>query len=216
MDSVGIPRQLILTGPGSFLQDLPLEVQRNVEDIITANPTLNVQWFSDADCYSYISYYYDSELAGMFRREFRGSFRGDLCRAAVLYREGGFYVDLDFELLVPLTTLIGVSTPFSQSLQQMVLSWMLWWRPLHTATRCGMGASDHLFNIYIYSTLYFYDFYILYTYKDIQYIYIISFFLGSRRNTCTPEMWQISIHKVAFTRILEGARPSWGFGDVLL
>jgi len=112
MDSVGIPRQLILTGPGSFLQDLPLEVQRNVEDIITANPTLNVQWFSDADCYSYISYYYDSELAGMFRREFRGSFRGDLCRAAVLYREGGFYVDLDFELLVPLTTLIGVSTTF--------------------------------------------------------------------------------------------------------
>ena len=48
----------------------------------------------------------------MFRREFRGSFRGDLCRAAVLYREGGFYVDLDVELLVPLTTMIGVSTTF--------------------------------------------------------------------------------------------------------
>lgn len=107
-----IPRQLILTGPGSFLHDLPLEIRHNVEEIIAANPGLIVQWFSDADCYSYISYYYDSELAGMFRREFHGSFRGDICRAAVLYREGGFYVDLDVELLVPLTTMIGVSTTF--------------------------------------------------------------------------------------------------------
>ena len=112
MHAIGIPRQLILTGPGSFLHDLPLEIRRNVEEIISANPGLNIQWFSDADCYSYISYYYDSELAGMFRREFRGSFRGDLCRAAVLYREGGFYVDLDVELLVPLSTMIGVSTTF--------------------------------------------------------------------------------------------------------
>jgi len=112
MHAIGIPRQLILTGPGSFLHDLPLEIQRNVEEIIATNPGLNVQWFSDADCYSYISYYYDSELAGMFRREFRGSFRGDICRAAVLYREGGFYLDLDVELLVPLATMIGVSTTF--------------------------------------------------------------------------------------------------------
>eukprot|EP00438_Fugacium_kawagutii_P025580 Skav215576 [mRNA] locus=scaffold2748:87075:88241:- [translate_table: standard] len=48
----------------------------------------------------------------MFRREFRGSFRGDICRAAILYREGGFYVDLDVELLVPLATMIRVSTTF--------------------------------------------------------------------------------------------------------
>lgn len=173
MDSVGIPRQLILTGPGSFLQDLPLEVQRNVEDIITANPTLNVQWFSDADCYSYISYYYDSELAGMFRREFRGSFRGDLCRAAVLYREGGFYVDLDFELLVPLTTLIGVSTTFLSV----------------------FAANGAILNALMASTPYSYSVWDGSFRSPVQkkhiyiYIYIItSVFLGSRRNTCTPEM----------------------------
>ena len=187
MDSVGIPRQLILTGPGSFLQDLPLEVQRNVEDIITANPTLNVQWFSDADCYSYISYYYDSELAGMFRREFRGSFRGDLCRAAVLYREGGFYVDLDFELLVPLTTLIGVSTTFLSvfAANGAILNALMASTPYSYSVWDGSFRSPVQYYIYIYSTLYFYDFYILYTYI---YIYIFSFFLGSRRNTCTPEM----------------------------
>ena len=112
MVAIGIPRQLLLTGPGSFLHDLPLELRQNAEEIISSNPSLNIQWFSDADCYAYISYYYDSELAGMFRREFRSSFRRDLCRSAVLYREGGFYVDLDVELLVPLTSMIGPSTSF--------------------------------------------------------------------------------------------------------
>ena len=111
MHNIVIPSQLVLTGPGSLL-DLPVELRRNAERTMSANPGFQVRWFSDADCHSYITRHFDAELAGMFRREYRGSFRGDLCRTAVLYREGGFYVDLDFELLVPLTSLVGLSTTF--------------------------------------------------------------------------------------------------------
>lgn len=111
MHSIVIPPQIVLTGPGTLLE-LPADLRRNAERIMSANSGFQVKWFSDADCHSYIARHFDAELAGMFRREYRGSFRGDLCRTAVLYREGGFYVDLDVELLVPLTSLVGLSTTF--------------------------------------------------------------------------------------------------------
>ena len=111
MHNIVIPSQILLTGPGT-LHELPGELRRNAERIMSANPGFQVQWYSDADCHAYITRYFDAELAGMFRREYRGSFRGDLCRTAVLYREGGFYTDLDVELLVPLSSLVGLSTTF--------------------------------------------------------------------------------------------------------
>ena len=111
MHNIVIPPQIVLTGPGS-LPELPVELRRNAERIMAANPGFQVHWFSDADCHSYITRHFDAELAGMFRREYRGAFRGDLCRTAVLYREGGFYVDLDLELMVPLNSLVGLSTTF--------------------------------------------------------------------------------------------------------
>merc|ERR1719487_804090 len=73
---------------------------------------LQPRWLGDKACHDYIITHYDEELAGFFDRAHPGNYRGDICRAAVLYREGGFYADVDVELKVPLTELVDAETTF--------------------------------------------------------------------------------------------------------
>merc|ERR1719469_1754476 len=53
-----------------------------------------------------------AQLLKFFRWERIGMFRGDICRAAVLAREGGFYVDLDVEPAMSFSDLISNQTTF--------------------------------------------------------------------------------------------------------
>lgn len=106
-----IPAQLILTS-SSTLEELPGPVRRNIHTTLSLNPDLKLRWFSDAACQEYLSRHFDKELASIFEKELRGSFRGDTCRAAVLSREGGFYTDLDTEWVTPLQDLVDGSTSF--------------------------------------------------------------------------------------------------------
>jgi mannosyltransferase OCH1-like enzyme len=94
-----------------------------VEDGVTKHQTNNdddedfcnnreVRYFGDRACHSYISKYYDTELVGMFDAATPGYYRGDICRAAVLYREGGYYMDVDVQLIGPVSRLVEASTTF--------------------------------------------------------------------------------------------------------
>jgi len=107
-----IPDQLILTGKWASLDEIPGLVQRNVQNTIKLNPDLRVRWLGDAACKNYLAKNFDQELVNIFTNEPRGSFRGDICRAAVLQKEGGFYTDLDVEWLVPMRDLVDESTTF--------------------------------------------------------------------------------------------------------
>mmetsp|Transcript_76766 Transcript_76766/g.159716 ORF Transcript_76766/g.159716 Transcript_76766/m.159716 type:complete len:365 (+) Transcript_76766:163-1257(+) len=107
-----IPAQLLLTAKESKLEALPAAVQRNVKATLARSPGLRLRWLGDSDCESYIETHYDHELAQYFKNERRGSFRGDICRACVLAREGGFYLDLDVELNVNLPSLVDEKTTF--------------------------------------------------------------------------------------------------------
>merc|ERR1719491_2008587 len=73
---------------------------------------VRARWFGDQACRDYILANYDEELLGFFDHTHPGYYRGDICRAAVLYREGGFYTDVDVELRVPLTELVDENTTF--------------------------------------------------------------------------------------------------------
>lgn len=110
-----IPMQLILTGKWPSLSEAPRDVLRNMNHTLSLNPELSVRWFGDATCREYIQQHFDAELLQMFVTEKRGSFRGDLCRTAVLTREGGFYTDLDIEWKVPLRSIVSESTTFMSS-----------------------------------------------------------------------------------------------------
>lgn len=113
-----IPGQLILTGKWKSIDELPGPVGRNVHKTLSLNPDLNVRWLSDSACRDYLTKYFDQELVSIFANERRGSFRGDICRSAVLSREGGFYTDLDVEWLVPMQDLVDESTTFMSAYGQ--------------------------------------------------------------------------------------------------
>jgi len=107
-----IPQQLLLTGRNESLRESALEAQENIWKVSKASPKLEIRWLGDKACLQYLREHYDEELVQMFRNEVHGSFRGDICRTAVLLREGGFYMDLDVQLVLPLTELINNATSF--------------------------------------------------------------------------------------------------------
>jgi len=107
-----IPQQLVLTGMPGRIDELPASIRANLEHTINMSPGLTVRYLGDLDCGTYLRENYDKEISEIYQHEARGRYRGDLCRAAVLTREGGFYTDLDVQLRVPIHALIDSSTTF--------------------------------------------------------------------------------------------------------
>lgn len=107
-----VPLQLVLTSKRAEAKELPPGVRSNIIHTLAMDPQLRVRWIDDDTCVNYLQKHFEPHYADMLRKERRGSFRGDICRAAVLYREGGFYTDLDLQLKEPLTKLIDTDTTF--------------------------------------------------------------------------------------------------------
>merc|ERR1719235_510914 len=73
---------------------------------------MTARYFSDSECRDYLSLHFGPELASIYNKEPAGHFRGDICRAAVLFREGGFYTDVDLEAKLPFAEMVDSSTTF--------------------------------------------------------------------------------------------------------
>lgn len=106
-----IPRQLVLTGRAGSFEELNATVKAKFERLIEQEPGMVLRWLNDKDCERYLLDHFP-EPAKCFSWEPRGAFRGDICRTAVLLREGGFYLDLDVELHIRLMDLVDESTTF--------------------------------------------------------------------------------------------------------
>ena len=63
-------------------------------DSFEITPDLQVLYFNNSACRSYLAQN-NPDMIKYFDREKHGSYRGDICRTAVLAKEGGFYLDLD-------------------------------------------------------------------------------------------------------------------------
>lgn len=88
----------------------------NIKHEIARNPTFMVKYWGESACHDYLKLHYPKQLLGVYRNAQRGvfgvSFREDICKMAVLCREGGFSMDMDVQLAWPLLDLIGSSTSF--------------------------------------------------------------------------------------------------------
>lgn len=104
-----IPKQVILTGPFASMK----EVLRHRGDLSTMGVTqeLHVRYFNNSECHAYLAEYMPL-LVKFYDRQTHGAYKGDICRTAILAREGGFYVDLDMQLVAPLTDLVDDETTF--------------------------------------------------------------------------------------------------------
>lgn len=80
-----------------------------------------VRFLDDTECSEIVQEAY-SALSVYFAQETNGAFRGDICRAAALYLHGGYYFDVDMEVIkayivqdrfVPLSHLITHQDPIS-------------------------------------------------------------------------------------------------------
>jgi len=111
-----IPRQLVMTGQFSSIDELPLETKKNLDNTRKYAPGFTMRYLNDGACQQYLQDHFDSDLAYLFSQEKHGSFRGDICRSAVLLREGGFYTDLDFQLNVSIESLIDENTTLMTAL----------------------------------------------------------------------------------------------------
>eukprot|EP00931_Biecheleriopsis_adriatica_P011484 TRINITY_DN112574_c0_g1_i1.p1 TRINITY_DN112574_c0_g1~~TRINITY_DN112574_c0_g1_i1.p1 ORF type:complete len:328 (+),score=61.48 TRINITY_DN112574_c0_g1_i1:116-1099(+) len=108
-----IPNQLVLTSKDGTLHKLAEPVQANIRHTLQLNPGITVRWLGDFDCQRYLArHYQNTSLPSIFADETRGSYRSDICRAAVLAREGGFYTDVDVEMNVSFEELAGKETTF--------------------------------------------------------------------------------------------------------
>merc|ERR1719291_1223214 len=107
-----IPRQLVMTAKHGSLDSLPQKVQDNVRQTLALNPGLRLRWLDDDACGDFILDYFGPRLLQLFSRQREGKFRGDICRAAVIAVEGGFYVDLDVQMRVPFSQMVDNATTF--------------------------------------------------------------------------------------------------------
>jgi hypothetical protein len=110
-----IPFRLFVTAKTSSYDDLPESVRDNLENTRNLNPGIPVTLFGDAECRDFIKAHYPGPFLDVFDSTQRGMYRGDLCRAAVLSVEGGFYTDLDFQVNVPFAHMVDNATTFMTS-----------------------------------------------------------------------------------------------------
>jgi len=116
-----IPDQLIMTGKQGTYEEMPNEVRTNILKMLSlenearkpkGQSPMHLRWFGDDSCRQYLKDHFDEELSKIFDEAAPGYYRADICRTAVLAREGGFYLDVDVELNQPITNLVDEKTTF--------------------------------------------------------------------------------------------------------
>lgn len=103
-----IPHNLIFTYKSHILDmKEPLLFYNNVQNTIDAyrkawnDPDAPVIFLTDEGCEGMIQKAYPQMLYH-FRHERGGALKGDICRIAALYIHGGYYFDVDLEVVTPL------------------------------------------------------------------------------------------------------------------
>jgi hypothetical protein len=99
-----------MTGKYASIHALPPEPFSNLQKTFQFLGGITLRYLSDTECIQYLESHFDAELVADYKAEQHGSFRGDICRSALLLKEGGYYMDLDLELHVPLASLVGPKT----------------------------------------------------------------------------------------------------------
>jgi len=73
------------------------------------NECISILIFDDDDCLNKIQKV-KPELVPFFKNEQEGSYRGDICRGAILFETGGLYLDIDIRPLVSMLELFSNSS----------------------------------------------------------------------------------------------------------
>lgn len=79
--------------------DLPLYMQKCVDQLKTENPEFEHFLFDDDDCRNFIKEHFDSDILDAFDYLKPGTYKADLWRYSILYIYGGIYLDIKYQPL---------------------------------------------------------------------------------------------------------------------
>jgi len=92
-----IPNNIILTWKD---HTVPSYVFDNIKSL---NPDKEIIFFEDKDCKKFFRENYPKEFEEHFDREQSGCSKADFFRYAYLYKNGGYYTDIDIEYTTPIS-----------------------------------------------------------------------------------------------------------------
>ncbi len=87
---------------GGDMPTLPTGMETAIESFRIKNPGYQLKLYSGQDCVQYIKDHFEEETLDAYHRLKPYSYRCDLMRHLILYREGGWYTDARMECLEPL------------------------------------------------------------------------------------------------------------------
>lgn len=73
---------------------LPPKMQKNFEKIQRENPAFEFILYDDNDCKKFLIENFDKEVIWAFNKLVPGAYKADLWRLCILYKYGGFYLDI--------------------------------------------------------------------------------------------------------------------------
>jgi inositol phosphorylceramide mannosyltransferase catalytic subunit len=136
---------------------LPLGFQVIRERMRSRNPGFRFVVFDDADIDAYVStHFHGTDAERAFRLLTVGAARADLWRYLVLFREGGVYLDLDSEIIVPIEggllkpgdgAIVSREGARDDQLERMMIQWLLAFEPGHAIlARVIQRATSNILN----------------------------------------------------------------------
>ncbi len=98
--------------PGDIYQtwktkELPPRVQACREMIAIKNPSYTLHLFDDYEMDSWMTANMPADVVSAYNKLNIGAAKADLWRYCILYKQGGVYLDIDSDILVPLYTFIS-------------------------------------------------------------------------------------------------------------
>ena len=105
-----IPKKIFQTWKSRYVQESVYE--NNIKKLINDNPEYDYYLFGDDECREYLKRFYSEEYLQAFEDLIPGAFKADFWRYAILYREGGVYIDIDLVVAKPLDYIIPPDASF--------------------------------------------------------------------------------------------------------
>jgi len=110
-----IPNQIIMTHKYTSLEEIervrPV-MHAHITKVLKMNPEMTLRYMSSGfECLVYLREHFPHKprLYDLLNNERTGNVRGDICRMLILVREGGYYIDTDFDPLIPLKKMVPES-----------------------------------------------------------------------------------------------------------
>ena len=78
-------------------KDLPPLMKANYDLLVQGNPKIKFHLFDEEDCRKFISENFDEEVLNAYDRLIPCSYKSDLWRYCILYKNGGIYMDIKYQ-----------------------------------------------------------------------------------------------------------------------